>query len=92
MAALENFRAGLFDIAKVDILMPVMNRLELSQKLMDIDNLIAVMYLTPTNLRTEGINKGNPNLQWVITRPVPVRKFIEEINSFLALKTNMPLL
>jgi two-component SAPR family response regulator len=74
------------------MLMPVMNGLELSQKLMDVDKLIAIIYLTSTNLRTEEINKENPNLQWVVTRPVRVRKFIEEINSVLALKRNMPLL
>ncbi|MGA8916095.1 MAG: response regulator [Nitrososphaeraceae archaeon] len=92
IAALENFQAGFYDIAIVDILMPVMNGLELSRKLMEIDKLIAIIYLTPNNLRTEVINKGNPNLQWVVTRPVRVRKFIEEINSVLALKSNMPLL
>ena len=78
IVALENFRAGFYDIAIVDILMPVMNGLELSQKLMDVDKLIAIIYLTSTNLRTEEINKENPNLQWVVTRPVRVRKFIEE--------------
>ena len=72
--------------------MPVLNGLELSQKLMDVDKLIAILYLTSTNLRTEEINKENPNLQWVVTRPVRVRKFIDEINSVLALKRNMPLL
>ena len=72
--------------------MPVMNGLELSQKLMDIDKLIAILYLTSTNLRTDEIIKENPNLQWVVTRPVHVGKFIEEINSVLALKRNMPLL
>ena len=92
IAALENFRAGFYDIAIVDILMPVMNGLELSQKLMDVDKLIAIIYLTSTNLHTEEINKENPNLQWIVTRPVRVRKFIEEINSVLALKRNMPLL
>ena len=72
--------------------MPALNGLELSQKLMDADKLIAILYLTSTNLRTEEINKENPNLQWVVTRPVRVRKFIDEINSVLALKRNMPLL
>ena len=72
--------------------MPPMNGLELSQKLMDIDKLIAILYLTSTNLHTDEINKENPNLQWIVTRPVRVRKFIEEINSVLALKRNMPLL
>ncbi len=72
--------------------MPELNGLELSQKLMDVDKLLAIIYLTSTNLRTEEINKENPNLQWVVTRPVRVRKFIEEINSVLALKRNMPLL
>ena len=72
--------------------MPVLNGLELSQKLMDVDKLIAILYLTSTNLRTEEITKANPNLQWVVTRPVRVRKFIDEINSVLALKRNMPLL
>ena len=59
--------------------MPVMNGLELSQKLMDVDKLLAIIYLTSTNLRTEEINKENPNVQWVVTRPVRVRKFIEEL-------------
>ena len=70
--------------------MPVMNGLELSRKLMEFDKLIAIKYLKPNNVRTEEINKGNPHLQWVVTRPV--RKFIEEINSVLSLKSNMPLL
>ena len=52
--------------------MPVMNGLELSRKLMEIDKLIAIIYLKPNNVRTEEINKGNPNLQWVVTRPVRV--------------------
>lgn len=72
--------------------MPVMNGLELSQKLMNADKLISIIYLTSNNPRTEEINKENPNLQWVVTRPVRIRKFIEEINSVLALKRNMPLL
>ena len=72
--------------------MPEMNGLELSQKLMDADKLIAIIYLTSTNPRNEEINKENPNLLWVVRRPVRIRKFIEEINSVLALKKNMPLL
>ena len=72
--------------------MPVMNGLELSQKLMDVDKLIAIIYLTSTNLGNEEIIKENPNLQWVVTRPVRVREFIDEIYSVLALKRNMPLL
>ena len=92
IAALGDFRGGFYDIAIVDILMPEMNGLELSQKFMDIDKLIAILYLTSTNLHTDEINKENPNLQWVVTRPVHVGKFIEEINSVLALKRNMPLL
>jgi CheY-like chemotaxis protein len=72
--------------------MPVMNGLELSQKFMNADKLISIIYLTFTNPPTEEINKENPNLQWVVTRPVRIRKFIEEINSVLALKKNMPLL
>ena len=70
IVALENFRAEVYDIAIVDILMPVMNGLELSQKLMDVDKLIAIIYLTSTNLGNEEIIKENPNLQWVVTRPI----------------------
>jgi two-component system, cell cycle response regulator CpdR len=92
VTALKNFRAGIYDAAIIDVMLPEMNGLELSQKLMDIDRFIPIVYLTAVDLHSNELNREYANIQWIIRKPVTIRKLIEEINSVLALGQNMPLL
>jgi two-component system, cell cycle response regulator CpdR len=92
VTALKNFRAGIYDAAIIDVMLPEMNGLELSQKLMDIDRFIPIVYLTAVDLHSNELNREYANVQWIIRKPVTIRKLIEEINSVLALGQNMPLL
>jgi two-component system, cell cycle response regulator CpdR len=92
VTALKNFRAGIYDAAIIDVMLPEMNGLELSQKLMDVDRFIPIVYLTAVDLHSNELNREYANVQWIIRKPVTIRKLIEEINSVLALGQNMPLL
>lgn len=92
VTALKDFRAGIYDMAIIDVMLPEMNGLKLSQNLMDIDRFIAILYLTAVDLHSNELNRNYPNLQWIIRKPVTIRKLIEEISSVLALGQNMPLL
>ena len=46
--ALDNFKAGLYDLVIIDILMPKMNGFELYDKLRELDGEIKVLFLTAT--------------------------------------------
>jgi CheY-like chemotaxis protein len=48
--ALSRFKAGVYDLALLDIKMPEMNGFELCRKLREIDNKLKICFLTATDL------------------------------------------
>lgn len=49
-SALSTFKAGVYDLALLDIRMPEMNGFQLCRKLRDMDNRLKICFLTATDL------------------------------------------
>ena len=48
--ALSEFKAGMYDLAVLDIRMPAMNGFQLYRKLKDVDNMLKICFLTAAEL------------------------------------------
>ena len=57
LVALQNFRAGSYDLLILDIIMPKMNGFELYQKMRMIDDKIKVCFLTASGINQEEVKK-----------------------------------
>jgi DNA-binding response OmpR family regulator len=61
--ALENFKAGSYDLVLLDIKMPVMNGFHLYQEMKKIDNKIKIRFLTASELYREHFQTLQMNMR-----------------------------
>jgi DNA-binding response OmpR family regulator len=83
--ALSDFRAGVYDLALIDIKMPQMNGFDLYRKLRKIDDKIKYCFMTAYELYNETLKKDYPtlNVGCFIKKPIEIGDLIKELRSEL---------
>jgi DNA-binding response OmpR family regulator len=87
--ALSKFKAGVYDIALIDIRMPKMNGFELYRKLIEVDDKIKYCFMTAYEVYYETLKKDYPTLDvgCFIKKPIEpdylVKRLISELQSLV---------
>jgi CheY-like chemotaxis protein len=83
--ALSTFKPNYYDLALIDINMPVMNGFQLCEKLVKLDANIRVCFLSGGEMNQEAIREIYPriSLGCFIKKPVGASELIERVNSQL---------
>jgi DNA-binding response OmpR family regulator len=84
--ALYSFRKNTYDLALLDLKMPKMNGLILSQKLKNIDPALLCRFITAANQEyIEHLKKNNPNIEnIVIYKPIWLNELRSKVHSLLS--------
>ena len=84
--ALENFKAGSYDLVLLDIKMPEMDGFNLYQKMKKIDSKINVCFLTASELYYERFRKEFSTLDkdLFIQKPIENEDLIKRINTIIS--------
>lgn len=86
-AALRNFATGLYDLAIIDLRMPVMNGFALYSEIKKLDNNVKICFMTAAEdtyyeaFRKEAFPKHDENR--IIRKPVENESLIKQINSIV---------
>jgi CheY-like chemotaxis protein len=86
-AALRNFATGLYDLAIIDLRMPVMNGFALYSEIRKLDNNVKICFMTAAEdtyyeaFRKEAFPKHDENR--IIRKPVENESLIKQINSIV---------
>ena len=87
LLALESFRAGLYDLAILDVKMPVMNGFGLSREIRKLDDKVKICFLTAAcDIYYEAFgNETFPNIdeKCIIRVPIENELFINQIKSIM---------
>lgn len=90
IAALENYRAGLYDLLILDIKMPRMHGFELYRKIKEIDNKVKVCFLTASEMYYEMFRKNVFNTNTTleenrfIQTPIENEELVKQVNYMLS--------
>jgi DNA-binding response OmpR family regulator len=86
--ALENFKAGSYDLLLLDIKMPEIDGFHLYQEMKKIDDKIKVCFLTASEMYYEKFRKEEEFAQMdkdlFLRKPIQNRELIKEINRIMA--------
>ena len=86
--ALSEFKAGVYDLAVLDIRMPEMDGFELCRKLRDVDSRLKICFLTAAELlyyqETDSDVIDDLGKDCFITKPVDNENFVKNIESILS--------
>jgi two-component system, OmpR family, response regulator ChvI len=84
--ALDNFKAGTYDLTILDMKMPKMNGYELYQKMREIDQGIKVCFMTANEIHEDDNKffKMSSESNCLIRKPVTVEDLVTKINMQLA--------
>ena len=85
VVALSEFKPDFYDLLLVDINMPHMNGLELSEKILAIDINVKVCFMSSVEINREGLREIYPSLSigCFIRKPVTIEYLLERITSEL---------
>jgi CheY-like chemotaxis protein len=87
LLALESFKAGLYDLAMLDVKMPVMNGFGLYQEIRKLDDKVKICFLTAaSDIYYEAFGKqGFPNIDenCIIRKPIENELLIKQIKSII---------
>jgi DNA-binding response OmpR family regulator len=88
--ALSEFKAGVYDLAVLDIRMPEMNGFQLCRKLRDLDNRLKICFLTATDLlyyrETDSDVMDDLGRDCFVSKPVDNEDFVREVEAILSQK------
>ena len=84
--ALYSFRKSMYDLVLLDLIMPKMNGMKLSQKLKNIDPTLLFRFITAANQEyVEHLKKNNPNIEnIVIYKPIWLNELRSKIHLLLS--------
>ena len=84
--ALYSFRKNVYDLALLDLKMPKMNGMELSQELQNIDPSLLFRFITAANKEyIENLKTNNPNIEEnVIYKPLWLNEIRNTVHSLLS--------
>jgi CheY-like chemotaxis protein len=85
LAALQNFRPNLYDLALLDIRMPYMNGFELSDKIEKMDNKVKVCFISAYDVEDKALRKQFPSLQvkCFLPKPIAINSLIKRLETEL---------
>ncbi|MFL6452593.1 MAG: response regulator [Nitrososphaeraceae archaeon] len=84
LSALSNYKAGLYDLLLLDIIMPTMNGFELYQKIRDIDDRAEVCFITAYEEFLHDFKRLFPVLEEVdcfVTKPIEMHNLVKIVKS-----------
>jgi DNA-binding response OmpR family regulator len=88
--ALSEFKAGVYDLAVLDIRMPGMDGFQLYRKLKDIDNKLKICFLTAAELlyyrETYSDIIDDLGIDCFVSKPVDTEDFVKNIEAILSQK------
>jgi two-component system response regulator ChvI len=86
--ALSEFKAGVYDLAVLDIRMPEMNGFQLYRKLREVDNRLKICFLTATELlyyrETDSDVMDDLGRDRFVSKPVDNEDLVREIEAILS--------
>jgi two-component system response regulator ChvI len=85
--ALENFKAGSYDLVLLDIKMPVMDGFHLYQEMKKIDNKIEICFLTASELYYEQFRKeqfSTKDKDLILRKPIENKDLIKKVNTIIS--------
>jgi two-component system response regulator ChvI len=85
--ALENFKAGSYDLVLLDIKMPVMDGFHLYQEMKKIDNKIKICFLTASELYYEQFRKEQfttIDKDLILRKPIENEDLIKKVNTIIS--------
>ena len=89
--ALSEFKAGVYDLAVLDIRMPGMNGFQLCRKLKDMDNKLKICFLTAADMLyyrdTDSDIIDDLGTDCFVTKPVETEDFVNNIEAILSQKS-----
>jgi DNA-binding response OmpR family regulator len=84
--ALQNFKAGLYQLLVLDIKMPEMDGIELFDRMIKEDDKVKVCFFSAANYVTsnsKNLFKDHPNKFLFISKPISISKMTDQIEQFL---------
>jgi CheY-like chemotaxis protein len=80
--ALQNFKAGLYDILLIDLLMATTSNGELCNRIRKMDKKIKICYISGTYQKYEEVRNALPELEreYFIPKPVAINDLLEKIS------------
>jgi DNA-binding response OmpR family regulator len=84
--ALYSFRKNVYDLALLDLILPKMNGMKLSQKFKNIDPALLFRFITAANKEyIEHLKKNNPDIEnIVIYKPIWLNELRSKVHSLLS--------
>ena len=83
--ALYSFRKNVYDLVLLDLKMPKMNGIILSQKLKNIDPALLFCFITANKEYIEHLKRSNPDIEkFVIYKPILLSELRSKIHSLLS--------
>ncbi len=86
--ALSEFKAGVYDLAVLDIRMPKMNGFQLCRKLRDLDNRLKICFLTAVDLlyyhETDSDIIDDLGKGCFVSKPVDNEDFVRKLEAILS--------
>jgi DNA-binding response OmpR family regulator len=84
-SALQNFKAGVYDLLLLDVLMKGLDGFELYNKMRKIDENIRICFISASNTVYEKYKKLYPGIEkeWFIQKPITIKKLVNIIDSIL---------
>jgi DNA-binding response OmpR family regulator len=91
-SALSVFKPGVYDLALLDIKMPILDGFELCRRIKNIDNKIKICFLTAADLSDYGVRNSDIindiGTDCFINKPVKSEDIIERLKILLSCETN----
>jgi len=91
-SALSIFKPGIYDLALLDIKMPMLDGFELCRRIKNIDNKIKICFLTAADLSDYGVRNSDIindlGTDCFINKPVKSKDIIERLKILLSCETN----
>jgi two-component system response regulator ChvI len=88
--ALSEFKAGVYDLAVLDIRMPEMNGIQLYRKLREVDNRLKICFLTAVDMlyyrETDSDVMDDLGRDCFVSKPVDNEDFVREVEAILSQK------
>jgi DNA-binding response OmpR family regulator len=88
--ALSEFKAGVYDLAVLNIRMPKMKGFQLCRKLRDVDNRLKICFLTATELlyyqETDSDVIDDLGIDCFVSKPVDNEDFVRKLEAILLQK------